>query len=122
MKPETQEWLAGAEMDLSVAGVVAREHYWPAVVFHSHLALEKLLKALWVEHNTEGTPPRTHDLVLVAAQAGVALPEWQTFLADLSEQAVASRYASPDTFTADSANRYLEQVKELWQLLRPQLN
>lgn len=122
MKPEASEWLEMAEMDLRAAQILLEDGLYPASVFHSHQAVEKILKALWVEGHLEGTPPRTHDLVELAVEVMLDLPAWEGFLGELSEQAVASRYVGPMAYTADRAVYFLGNARHVCELLRQRLS
>ena len=121
MKPETQEWIDTAEIDLSAAQALLEREILPPVVFHSHLAVEKMLKAHWVEQHEEGFPPRTHDLIELIGQLDFDLPGWHEYLVDLTRQAVASRYAGKDDYSRQEAVEYLGKARELCGLLRQKL-
>lgn len=121
MKPETQEWLKIAERDLGAAQMLLRGGFYAQAIFCSQQAVEKCLKALWVEQHTIGFPPRIHDLIELLDELDFDLPEWRQFLADLSRQAVASRYEDPDSFTPTKANDTVQKANELCELLRQKL-
>lgn len=122
VKSETLHWLTLAETDLGVAQVCLDREYYPACVFHAQQALEKLLKAFWVESHPAGVPPRTHDLIRLSLEAGLNLGGWQPFLVEMSRQAVASRYADPASYDRARATEYLDRAKQLWDELRPRLS
>ena len=88
------------------------------VIFMSHLALEKALKALLTEE-TQKLPPRTHNLIDLAQRAHVALSQGQQdFLGKLNNISVIVRY--PDDLSAlvsqypeAIARDYLARTQEL---------
>jgi HEPN domain-containing protein len=98
------------------------------VIFMSHMALEKALKAL-VTEETQQLPPRTHNLIDLAQRAQVALSqEQQDFLGKINNTSVVVRY--PDDLSAmvsqypeAIARDYLERTKELilWVRQDPRL-
>jgi HEPN domain-containing protein len=98
------------------------------VIFMSHLALEKALKAL-VTEETQQLPPRTHNLIDRAQRAQVVLSqEQQDFFGKINNTSVVVRY--PDDLSAmvsqypeAIAQDYLEQTKELilWVRQDPRL-
>lgn len=111
MKAETKEWVDMTEEDLLAAQVLFDRDLRGPAVFHCHLAVEKLLKAHWIEEHQEGVPPRTHDLMELLQELDLDLPAWHEYLADLSRRAVARERMS----------EYLEKAKELCELLQQKL-
>ncbi|MEX2307006.1 MAG: HEPN domain-containing protein [Pirellulales bacterium] len=87
--------------------------------------MEKLLKALVVEA-TRRAPPRMHNLVRLAALAGVNLqPQQENLLSKLSLEYVEMRYpeeiAAIDEFnTRLAAEEHLQQTEELFRWLEAQ--
>jgi HEPN domain-containing protein len=58
----------------------------------SHLAVEKMLKAL-VTEETQNLPPRTHNLINLAQRARLVLSQDQRdFLGKLNNASVVTRY------------------------------
>jgi HEPN domain-containing protein len=99
MKPETMRWVDYAEADLQVASLALQSGYLRIAVFHSHEAVEKLLKAIWIERTGE-EPERTHNLPYLADRLRLDLSTVQKeFLRKLYWQLIPSRYpegAEPD--------------------------
>ncbi|MBI2886101.1 MAG: HEPN domain-containing protein [Chloroflexi bacterium] len=121
MKPETQEWLEMAAQDLAAAEILLERDLLPPAVFHTHSAVEKTLKGFWIEQRAEGVPPRTHDLLELLRELHLDLPDWQEYLANLSRQAVVSRYAGTSTYTAPQVTEYLARARELCAQLQQRL-
>lgn len=62
MKYLTKEWLNAAELDMKSANQLLQDESLTSVVtFHCQQAIEKIFKAILVEHDRE--PQRIHDLL-----------------------------------------------------------
>jgi HEPN domain-containing protein len=63
MKKYTEDWLLYADNDLSVAEIALNNEHpvTNVIAFLSHQAVEKYMKALWVENDIQVI--KTHDLV-----------------------------------------------------------
>ncbi len=128
MLKATANWLAQVDYDVATAEQMlpAGRHIY--VIFMSHMALEKTLKAL-VTEETQKLPPRTHNLIDLAQRARVVLSqEQQDFLGKINNTSVVVRY--PDDLSAlvsqypeAIARDYLERTKELitWVRQDPRL-
>ncbi len=113
-------WRMGAAEDFDVAIRLIAENRIRHGLFFLHLAVEKELKALYVEQQT-APAPRTHNLVRLAHDAGVALePDLVSVLAEVNLYCLEGRYpdcwADPPNEVA--AKRLLEGVKEVQKCLR----
>jgi HEPN domain-containing protein len=93
MRTETDPWWRQAQADLETAGVLLKCQRYYAVSWFVQQAVEKGLKALYIEHRGV-LAPRTHNLVFlgneVAAPADVAAD-----LAGLNPIFDATRYPGP---------------------------
>ena len=121
MADASERWQAQAEYDLSVADLLYRQSVYRYCVFFCHLSLEKQLKAMFIERTGDEDPPRTHDLVGLAALIGIDLSaEYQDFMFDLSNQSVDTRYFedSVDRYNEEYAASTLSQVKEVHEWLK----
>jgi len=87
------------------------------VLFCSQPAIEKRLKAEFVE-NTKTFPPRTHDLAKLAQGANIKVPEeWEIFLRILTKYYIGTRYPEEiskmaEEINLDLASRSLKQTKD----------
>ena len=73
MTSDSDEWSRQAQYDIGTAeSLIAAERY-PPVIFFCHLALEKALKALYVEKYND-IPEKTHSLVLLVDLPGLGAP------------------------------------------------
>jgi HEPN domain-containing protein len=67
-------------------------------LFFAHLVMEKLCKSLWIKHNSENVPPRTHNLMHLLSSTPIKLTEDQSeFLLTLNRFQLEGRY--PDYLT-----------------------
>ena len=123
MLKATANWLAQVDYDIATAEQMLHAGRYIYVIFMSHMALEKALKAL-VTEETQQLPPRTHNLIDLAQRAQVALSqEQQDFLGKINNTSVVVRY--PDDLAAmvsqypeAIAQDYLERTKELLTWVR----
>lgn len=69
-------WLEGAKMDWLACQHLYESKDFPQCLFWGHLILEKLLKAHVVQA-TSAQSPYSHDLVLLAKKADIALSQEQ---------------------------------------------
>jgi HEPN domain-containing protein len=123
MLKATANWLAQGDYDLATAEQMLHAGRYIYVIFMSHMALEKALKAL-VTEETQKLPPRTHNLIDLAQRAHVILSqEQQDFFGKINNTSVIVRY--PDDLAAMVsqypeviARDYLERTKELITWLR----
>ena len=84
-----------------------------------HLALEKTLKAIFVDRNDNNMPPKIHNLVRLAELSRVEIDNEQKFLLDkINDFNIQTRY--PDynlefykRCNAEYANQYLDKIKEV---------
>ena len=128
MLKATANWLAQVDYDVATAEHMLHVGRYIYVIFMSHMALEKALKAL-VTEETQKLPPRTHNLIDLAQRARVVLSQaQQDFLGKLNNTSVVVRY--PDDLSAlvsqypeAIAQDYLERTKELilWVRQDPRL-
>jgi HEPN domain-containing protein len=109
-------WMAIAESDWRAAELLAANGLPSQAVFHTHLWVEKVLKALVTERLTLAAVPRTHNLRTLLSIAVENPPRWlESFLGTLSPHSTSSRYAlAPESlvYTAALAQTMLDGAKE----------
>ena len=123
MLKATENWLAQVDYDLATAEHTLHVGRYIYVIFMSHLALEKMLKAL-VTEETRTLPPRTHNLIDLAQRSKLGLSQTQRdFIGKINNASIVTRY--PDDllemvvqYPETVAREYLEQTKELIAWLR----
>lgn len=129
MHEETKNWLEMAEYDLKTANHMMKAGRNIYVIFMCHLAIEKLLKAIYVE--TAGkTPPKTHDLILLSEKSSVEFPrQMSEFVGMINNASVATRYPHDlselkSSYPKKVAEEYLKRTKEVtrWLKKHPKLS
>lgn len=88
-------WRRGARDEMESASLLCDGGKYAGALFHCHLAVEKTLKAEFMEgHRKEA--PLTHDLLQLAMQLTHPWTEQEKkILADLTEYAIIARYDDP---------------------------
>ena len=88
-------WRKEAREALRVADLAYGDGIYWLTMFHCHLAVEKALKAAYLEERGED-PPRTHELLFLAEELDRKWSEGDVTLFDtLGELAVEARYHDP---------------------------
>ena len=114
-------WCKSAQHDLEAAQSLLDSGRNDWCLFVGHLALEKILKALFVDKNDNDIPPKIHNLVRLAELSKTKLNEEEKFLIDkINDFNIQTRY--PDyTFefykkcTKDFSNKYFNKITELYE-------
>jgi HEPN domain-containing protein len=117
-----QYWLIEAAEALEVAGHLVEKGDYSYALFFGHLAIEKLLKALYTQRLHKHAPP-IHNLLRLARAAGVEPDKRQTeALIAITAFNIESRY--PDVkrsfrakCTPEFTARQMETIEEIfaWQ-------
>lgn len=119
-------WRKGATYDLSVARAMFKAKKYPYALFMGHLALEKLLKALFVK-NTKTHAPITHSLPLLAEKSKLSPPDSVKLkLREFMEFYFEARYPNEQkAFYAQCTRAYtsknLKEIRKVFQWLKKQL-
>lgn len=116
MKPTTVEWLEIAAEDLDAAEAMLRSGRYLYAGFEAQQAAEKALKAVLQE--AARVPPKIHNLVTLARDAGVDVQELLDRLATLSAYYIATRYPEvrkelSQRTTLDVAESLLDTAREV---------
>ena len=77
-----QYWLTSAQHDLESADSIFATGRYDWCLFVGNLALEKMLKALFVARNDSALPPKIHNLVRLAELCRIELDDEQKFALD----------------------------------------
>jgi|SRR3989344_2533853 len=113
------KWVQSAQEDLQVAKELLSNKRNAYCLFFCQLCLEKLLKALIIEH-TDDAPPITHDLVKLAIAAGLTSTDTQVIrLREITTFNIEARYdIHKDRLykkaTPDFTNTYMIITEELF--------
>lgn len=113
-------WRESAQRDLESAEIIFSSGRYDWCLFVGHLALEKILKALFVERNDNNIPPKIHNLVRLAELSKIELNDDQKFLLDkINDFNIHTRY--PDynlelykRCNAEFTSANLSKIKEYY--------
>jgi HEPN domain-containing protein len=130
IKEHIQYWLDSAEHDWETAEHLFAAGKYDWSLFISHLVLEKILKAIFVQDNNNQLPPKTHNLLKLAEHTQIVLTEEQKMLLDrVTEFNIETRYPQyKDELykkcTPAFAEAYFQKINEiaLWLKSRIQQN
>lgn len=113
-------WRESAQHDLESAEIIFNSGRYDWCLFVGHLALEKILKAIFVDRNDNTIPPKIHNLVRLAELSKIELNDDQKFLLDkINDFNIQTRY--PDynlefykQCNAEFTNTHLGNIKEYY--------
>lgn len=116
-------WRKRAKESLKVALLAMEAGSYGLALFHCHLAIEKALKALFMEEHRKEAP-FTHDLAQLATMIN---REWtdeeRRQLGRMTEYAVAARYDDPvwaeREATEETAREWIEKADALLSRISP---
>ena len=117
---DIQKWIDLSEYDFTTAEAMLASKRYLYVLFCCQQAVEKRLKGSIVQR-TGAFPPRTHDLLRLAALSGVVLDEErEAFLRRLTNYYIGTRYPEEVSELARGvdktlARKYLDATKEMLQ-------
>jgi HEPN domain-containing protein len=126
MRSDSENWIALAEYDLDTAQHMLVTGRYLYVVFMSHLALEKMLKA-HVTEATQAIPAKSHDLIYLVKKAGLDVPQPHLdFIGKINTASIPTRYPEDlqralKEYSESVAREYLSQTAEVLQWLKRML-
>ena len=121
MKPEAEQWVKTAEQHLGAAKVLLRASFPSAAVYWCQMAIEVLLKAMWIETRPD-LYERTHNLPYLAQELKLQLSQGQEeFLRKLYWQVIPTRYPEGGAPDEAAANWYYEESERMFSWLHQQL-
>lgn len=92
MTPDSGEWFRQAQYDLGTAESLLSAGRYPPVIFFCHLALEKALKALYV-NKFRDDPDKTHSLIFLVEILELELPaQYMDSLFVINRIGITGRY------------------------------
>ena len=117
-------WIDGSAEDISTAQILIEKERFLHGLFFCHLAMEKVLKAVYVKIKNEFAP-KTHNLLYLCELCGIELSdERMTFYAILMKYQITGRYpentAQPPE--QETVIKYYEKVMEEILWLKQKLN
>lgn len=119
-------WLTEAEEALQVAGHLVEKADYSYALFFGHLAIEKMLKALYAAKIQEHAPP-IHNLLRLARGIGLDLDETHTdALVTITAFNIEARYpdvkrAFRQKCTPEYTAHQMTLIKEVFAWLRSQM-
>jgi HEPN domain-containing protein len=118
MAPDSDEWFRQAQYDLGTAESLVSAERYPPVIFYCHLALEKALKALYVEKFNDA-PNKTHSLVFLVEILELELPQKSMdSLFVINRIGITGRYPHNldevlEQYTKEKTEKILRESKEI---------
>jgi HEPN domain-containing protein len=118
MTGDSQEWFRQAQYDLGTAESLFGSERYPPVLFFCHLALEKSLKALYIEKYND-IPEKTHSLLLLVELLELQLPQHLVdSLLIINRLGVTGRYPHNlekmlEQYTHVQTRKILDETKEI---------
>lgn len=123
MKKSSGNWLKTADKDLRCAKILMKEHEVSAFIFHLHAAVEKILKGICDE--TQSEPPRIHNLKKLAVDAcELKLEQKQEeILIKLDESFIDSRYPVDleefeNSYSTEACEELFKEVEVTYKWLK----
>ena len=93
MNEHIDYWIKSSESDLETANNMFDSKFFDWCLFVGHLALEKLLKSIWIKANQQMIPQKTHNLMKLAETSNLELSEEQIeFLRLVNQFNIEARY------------------------------
>ena len=126
MEKVVSEWVEISEYDLKTAEAMLATARYLYVAFMCQQAIEKILKALYVQQKGE-LPPRTHNLLYIADMLEMNMEEDnKTWLSQLNQFYLEGRYPDERVELAMSidqqkAREILDKTTGVWQCLKQML-
>lgn len=120
---QIEYWVKSADDDLETSEILLEKKKYVHGLFFCHLAIEKIIKALFVKTAKE-IPPRSHDLFYLSKKADIELPEdKQQICQILMKYQLEGRYPESFPRNPDTAlvHEYFEKTKELLEWLKEKL-
>ena len=120
-------WIETALDNIDTAKYLFSGKKYVEALFFTHLYLEKICKALWVQNNEQNHPPRIHNLVRLLEKSLIQLPEEDLeFLDVMNAYQIEGRY--PDYMNMlhkdtnkEIAEEYIKKAKQIGECLRRKL-
>ena len=108
-------WHNGSQSDIETAGILIEKKKYREGMFFCHLAMEKMLKALYVKKTSE-LAPKSHNLFMLAEKSGITLNDDNEYLFGLlMEYNIQGRYPGPSVaeHTGEQVSRFMKKTMEV---------
>jgi len=125
MTTDSGEWFRQAQYDIGTAESLVASGRYPPAIFFCHLALEKGLKALYIEKFNDN-PEKTHNLVYLVELLDLELPgHYLDPLFVINRTGVTGRYPHNlekvlEQYTQEKTQKLLSDTREIltWLMQR----
>jgi HEPN domain-containing protein len=120
-------WIRTSADDLISMESVFNAGRYDWSLYIGHLALEKILKAVWVKNNEGNIPTKTHNLLKISEEAKLEFNEEQIlFLNRVTNFNLETRY--PDykldffkSCTKEFAEENIKMIKDLYECIKDKI-
>jgi HEPN domain-containing protein len=86
-------WIEQSQDDWNAVNTLFKGRNFLQSLFFAHLVIEKLCKSLWIKHNSENIPPKTHNLIHLLSATPIELSdEISEFILNLNRFQLEGRY------------------------------
>ncbi|NPA76794.1 MAG: HEPN domain-containing protein [Candidatus Diapherotrites archaeon] len=103
---------------MAAAEVLYGKGIYEMALFHAQQAVEKCLKALWIEKFRE-EPPKTHNIQYLARELGIGV---RSEVAEVADAYYVTRYPIPGVGTVDydehTAKRKMDAARKVYDVTR----
>ena len=105
-----EHWITMAGRDWQSVLALQQAGQFVHALFFSHLVIEKIVKAHWIQDNEENNPPKTHDLEYLYNQTNLKISDEQVdFLRIMNAWNLEGRYQDyKDKFYRSTTAAYCE--------------
>src|SRR3990172_9122083 len=101
-----------------MAAIALRQDFLSTCMFHNHEAIEKVLKAIWIDTRGE-LAEKTHSLPYLASELRLPVSDEQKeFLRKLYWQLIPSRYPEGPEPDRGTVEWYHEETRRMFSWLR----
>lgn len=120
------QWQLTSQRDLKVATLLISSHEYAHGLFFGHLAVEKILKALYVKQHDQHAP-FTHNLLFLSQKSDLELSEEQTeWLIQINKFNIEARYDDVKTAfyekcTPEFSELYINRIQSIYQWINSKL-
>ena len=117
-------WIDQSKDDSEAVELLYDGRKYLQALFFTHLSLEIICKACWIQDHEENIPLRTHNLIFILSQTKIAVtPKQNEFLLALNRYQIEGRYPEQlnllyKTTTATMAKAIIDEAKQLHQWLQ----
>ncbi|HPJ37686.1 MAG TPA: HEPN domain-containing protein [Spirochaetota bacterium] len=123
LQKQIDYWHKGSLSDVDTAGILIEKSKYTEGMFFCHLAIEKILKAVYVKMQSEFAP-KSHNLFMLSEKSGISLnDDMEYFFGILMKYQIQGRYPSPSTGGHSKMQilKFLEKTKEAQKWLEKML-